>query len=373
MTDVRLRRLIAIEAAKLMYDGDESEYFTAKRKVARRHGVNVRHQPDDLPSNKEIREQILCLAETLEGDGRLERLGRLRTRALELLQLLERFRPKLIGSVCTGHIRRGSDIDLHVFSDSLSAITETLDHAQLEHEVEEKRIIKFGEERRFIHVHLLGEEDPVELTVYRWEQRDYPFKSSITGDTIESARAPELADLLRTEHPDDWDRLERGDAVDRDVRRLELERLVGALAGVQGGKHHPEGDQLYHSLQVFDRMRRAAPWDMELAEAALLHDVGKAIDRKHHAEVGAAALGLLVSDRVRWLVAHHMQALALKQGKLGRRAADRLRASPWYDDLLLLRECDDRGREVGVAVPSLDEALDELEVDDWELDDDEAC
>ena len=43
MPDERLRRVVAIEAAKLMYEGKEKEYFTAKRKVARRYG-----HPSDL-------------------------------------------------------------------------------------------------------------------------------------------------------------------------------------------------------------------------------------------------------------------------------------------------------------------------------------
>jgi len=38
----------------------------------------------------------------------------MRVIALEAMQALERFSPRLIGSVATGHVRRGSDIDLHV-------------------------------------------------------------------------------------------------------------------------------------------------------------------------------------------------------------------------------------------------------------------
>ena len=40
---------------------------------------------------------------------------------------------------------------------------------------------------------------------------------------------------------------------------------------------HPEGDALYHSLQVFDLARDALPYDEEFQVAALLHDVGKAL------------------------------------------------------------------------------------------------
>ena len=45
----------------------------------------------------------------------LEALGR-------CLRALSEFSPRLIGSVSTGHIRRGSDIDLHVFTDDLDPL-----------------------------------------------------------------------------------------------------------------------------------------------------------------------------------------------------------------------------------------------------------
>ena len=41
----------------------------------------------------------------------------------------------------------------------------------------------------------------------------------------------------------------------------------------QNPKYHPEGDALYHSLQVFELARQARPWDQEFVLAAILHDV----------------------------------------------------------------------------------------------------
>ena len=67
MADERIRRQIAIIAARLMYAREESEYFTAKRKAARQMGVDFRFLPKDLPSNAEIREQISAFANVYEG------------------------------------------------------------------------------------------------------------------------------------------------------------------------------------------------------------------------------------------------------------------------------------------------------------------
>src|SRR6266511_5602715 len=117
--DVKLRQAIALEAARLMYERIEAEYFTAKRKAAKRlcrGGV----KPEDLPSNAEIREQIQVFARIHEGDKRTEHLREMRLQALKLMRLLQAFKPRLIGSVMTGHVRKGSDIDVHLFSDSAS-------------------------------------------------------------------------------------------------------------------------------------------------------------------------------------------------------------------------------------------------------------
>src|SRR3982750_1605767 len=113
MADAKLRQAIALEAARLMYERVESEYFTAKRKAAKRL-CRGPAKPSDLPSNAEIRDQIQLFARLHEGDSRTANLKEMRLAALGLMRLLRPFRPRLIGSVMTGHTRKGSDIDLHV-------------------------------------------------------------------------------------------------------------------------------------------------------------------------------------------------------------------------------------------------------------------
>src|SRR3954469_12556884 len=101
MSNDKLRQAIALEAARLMYERAESEYFTAKRKAAKRlcrRGV----KPEDLPSNAEIREQIQLFARIHAGEGRPPNLPDLSLEALRMMRLLRPFRPRLIGSVMTG-------------------------------------------------------------------------------------------------------------------------------------------------------------------------------------------------------------------------------------------------------------------------------
>jgi predicted nucleotidyltransferase len=357
MPDQRLRRQIAFLAAQLMYRRVESEYFTAKRKAARQLGVKYRYRPADLPTNREIRDEIQALARMHEGDQRLGLLRDMRVEALRLMRRLARFRPRLIGSVWTGHIRAGSDIDIHIFSDSLALVTDALDEAGLSYDVEHKRIVKHGEERVLTHVHV-HDRYAYELTLYPEDKAHYVFKSSITGKAIERASIAELEDRLRSENAD-LDLDEAIEHLEGQIDRFELYRLLlQPLGGVkQGPRHHPEGDALYHSLQVFELARQERPYDEEFLLAALLHDVGKAIDPKDHVNAALQALEGAITERTATLIAHHMEAQAYREGTLGHRARTRLRQLPEFDDLMLLSELDAQGRVPGAIVCELSEAL----------------
>src|SRR5262245_64483971 len=115
MSDGKLRQAIALEAARLMYQRVETEYFTAKRKAARRL-CRGSLKPEDLPSNAEIREQVQLFARLHEGEKRTENLRDMRLEALRMMRILRPFRPRLIVSEMTGHVRKGSDNGPHVFS-----------------------------------------------------------------------------------------------------------------------------------------------------------------------------------------------------------------------------------------------------------------
>jgi hypothetical protein len=358
MADERIRRQIAFLAAQLMYHRTESEYFTAKRKAAKQLGVEYRFRPADLPSNAEIRDQIQAMARMHEGPKRLDRLRDMRVEALRLMRKLTRFRPRLIGSVWTGHVRNGSDIDIHIFCDSQSIVTDCLDEHSLIYDVQHKRIVKFGEERLFTHIHI-DDRFPYELTLYPEDKAHYVFKSSITGKAIERASIAELEVALKAEYPDlDLDaEVER---VEDHIDRFELYRLLlRPLEGVkQSPKYHPEGDALYHSLQVFELACRERGYDEEFLLAALLHDVGKAIDPADHVLAGLQALEGTITERTQTLIALHMDVHAYRDGTLGARARSRLEQSEEFEDLMLLRELDTRGRQPGAVVCELEEALD---------------
>jgi len=180
-----------------------------------------------------------------------------------------------------------------------------------------------------------------EQAVLLWRSRDGQVGKVTSDEMPEPEEGEEIAIL--SEHLD----------------RFALYRMrLAPLEGIkQNPRYHPEGDVLYHSLQVFHLAREARPYDEEFLLAALLHDVGKAIDPQDHALAGALALRGAVTERTFWLIEHHMDLLISREKTLGARARRELDASEYLDDLALLREFDNAGRVPGAAVETLDEVL----------------
>lgn len=120
---------------------------------------------------------------------------------------------------------------------------------------------------------------------------------------------------------------------------------------------HPQGDALYHSLQVFDLARNALPYDEEFLLAALLHAVGESLDRQDPIEAALQVLGSTVSERTAWLIAFHEIAQGCLDGTIGIRARRRLERHESFEELMMLAGFDQEGRQRGVPVPTVDEAL----------------
>lgn len=143
--------------------------------------------------------------------------------------------------------------------------------------------------------------------------------------------------------------------VSLDDAKEECLSLLLALDGVeQDPTHHPEGDALYHSLQVWQVARQYTP-DPALLAAALFHDIGKAVSCQDHAAIGAEDVTGLLPERSIWLIRHHMDLLY--KPKATRR---RWWGSTQLYDLEQLRRWDLAGRDPRAIVCSPEEAIEAL-------------
>jgi hypothetical protein len=171
---------------------------------------------------------------------------------------------------------------------------------------------------------------------------------------LELERLSSAYQIPEVEAEDDSDR----DPWERNERFARYRQLLVPLSRLQPDRRkHPEADVLYHSLQVFRLGCDQLPYDEEFLAAALLHDVGQAIDPLYPIDAGLEALDESISERTAWLIENLAAGHAYLGGSIGIRARRRLQSSESGDELILLAKCDAAGRVPGAIVPELDEAL----------------
>lgn len=199
----RIRASIAQEAARLMREEGISEYYNAKRVAARRlfgkEASALRYRPSDLPSNGEIRDALLQLTRLHEGELQEERLFAMRLVALDTMEELPSFFPRLIGSVSTGHVRQGSDIDLHVFTDDLAPLLTQLATQRWDFEQKQVTIRAGNTFRDYTHVYI-DRGFPIELSVYACHERRIRQTSSTDGKAIIRISPTALRYMIWQEH-----------------------------------------------------------------------------------------------------------------------------------------------------------------------------
>ncbi|MFG0294805.1 MAG: HD domain-containing protein [Maioricimonas sp. JB045] len=357
MSGDKLRREIAHAAARLMYTRRETDFSRARIRAARQISRTwIRNA--DLPSDAEIRDELQRLAGIYEGDRRFESLRDMRLDALRMMRLLHHFQPLLAGPLVDRQSESCDRIEIHLVTPGARAVASTLEHEGFVCDVQDRRVWGHGDEERHAHVFV---QDRFDFSI-----TCFPDRHALNGvapgqETLTRAGVGELEALLDAEYPGlDLTETPHAESRDDDLFRF-YRSLLAPLEHVdQNRQRHPEGDALYHSLQVFELAREEEPYDEELLLAALLHDVGKAIDPYDHVTAGLDVLQPHITDRSAWFIANHMDAMKLLDGTLGARARRRLQHHDDYERLLLLARCDRNGRVPGAQVPDLDEALEYL-------------
>jgi hypothetical protein len=127
----------------------------------------------------------------------------MRAIALEAMRAIAPFEPRLIGSVSTGHIRRGSDIDIQVFTLDYDALERHMKGLGWTFASERVTIRKFGEIREYLHYHVV-DMVPIELTVYEPRELRFRPKSSTDGKPIVRMRASAVEAMMAHDHPEEW-------------------------------------------------------------------------------------------------------------------------------------------------------------------------
>lgn len=190
----QIRYSVAHEAARLMREHGIKDYLLAKRKAADRLGVNDR---TSLPGNDEIAAALTEQQRLFGGDAYRSRLRELRETARRAMTILEKFEPRLVGSVLSGAVTAHSDVNLHVFADAPEDVAFVLMERQIPYEIGERRIRYPGDRTEAMPAYsFMAGDVAIEATVFPPSGLRQPPSCPVDGRPLRRARMPELAELL---------------------------------------------------------------------------------------------------------------------------------------------------------------------------------
>lgn len=196
-----LRRALAQEAARVMAEHGIRDFLFAKRKAAERFGVV---DGSVLPRNTEIEEALQEYQRLFGGEAHLESLQAQREVALDVMQRLERFQPRLVGPVLHGTATDHDDVLLHVFADRAESVTFHLMDQRVPFEVGERRT-RLDPERVVQQPALRLEVDgqPVEIVIFPIDGIRQAPVSPVDGKPMRRADVNEVAALVAAGYGDD--------------------------------------------------------------------------------------------------------------------------------------------------------------------------
>jgi len=341
-----LRQQIATEAARLLLRGKEQD-FTAARKRAARWLKRRKLRRENMPSNAEVQVQMYALSGVMAAERDPAVAWQLRHFALQLLELFDDLQPVARGAVSDGCPTPGAEIGVSVVGSREVALPR-LKAAGLS-----ARSMPNVEDGQLWQLYV-AQPFP---TVIEGRASDEPA-NGLTSQTLRELldTTPSVAMEVPTDaHPDAFS---------------VFEMLIEPLSRVAlDPEFHPEGDALYHTLQVFELGLHERPYDEEFLLACLLHDAGLAINPKHPVLSVIDAVGTLITDRTRTLI--ELRPVAAEYLRTGE-CPKSLRKSAEFEDVVLLARLDRAARVPGAIVRTLPEALAEIRNLAEEWDDDPA-
>ncbi len=192
----QLRTLVIQKAARIMHEEGVSQYLDAKKIASKRlFGKQLKN----LPSNGEISDELYRISQFQRADECEQQLYLMRMCAIEVMQQLQPFSPRLIGSVSTGKIRETSDIDIHVFVDDIADLNNFLDKLSWDYETDQVSIRQNGKLTEYTHIYIQLNY-PIELSVYPQNEIRVNSRSSTDGKTIKRLSLSKLKQLINNEH-----------------------------------------------------------------------------------------------------------------------------------------------------------------------------
>ena len=188
-----MRQRLAQKSAQILLDSGSRDFKAAKQKAAQQLGAT---DTKSLPNNAEIEMALSEYQRLFRASSQPENLSHLREIAIEAMQFLSRFSPRLVGSVLSGTADEHSIIRIHLFADTVESVGFYLDDNQIPYKLGERRL-KTGIDQYQLYstYEFVVDEARVELIVFLPKQHQVPL-SPVDGKVMKRADISEVEELL---------------------------------------------------------------------------------------------------------------------------------------------------------------------------------
>ena len=189
----QLRQRLAQKTAQILLESGTRDFQAAKQKAAQQLGAR---DTKSLPNNSEIELALSEYQRIFRATSQPQHLERLRQIAIEAMQFLSSFNPRLVGSVLSGTADEHSVIRLHVFADTIESVGFYLNDNKIPNELGERRLkIASDQYQNYSTYEFIVDETRLELVVFLPKQKQIPL-SPVDGKPMKRADLAEVEMLL---------------------------------------------------------------------------------------------------------------------------------------------------------------------------------
>lgn len=188
-----MRQHLAQRAAQILLESGTRDFQSAKHKAAQQLGAT---DTKSLPSNPEIESALIEYQRLFHSNSQPENLQHLRQVAIEAMQFLSMFNPRLVGSVLSGTADKNSIIRIHLFAETVESVGFYLQDKKIPHKLSERRLrIATDQYQNYSTYEFVVDDTRIELTVFLPKQRQVPL-SPVDGKVMKRADITKVEELL---------------------------------------------------------------------------------------------------------------------------------------------------------------------------------
>ncbi|GMR16756.1 MAG: hypothetical protein BMS9Abin31_1129 [Gammaproteobacteria bacterium] len=190
-----MRQRLAQKTAQILLDSGSRDFHAAKQKAAQQLGAT---DTKSLPNNSEIESALSEYQRIFRATSQPEHLSRLREIAIEAMQFLSSFNPRLVGSVLSGTADEHSVICIHLFADTVESVGFYLQDNKIPNNLAERRLkIALDQYQNYSTYEFDVDKNRLELVVFLPKQKQIPL-SPVDGKPMQRAGITDVELLLNS-------------------------------------------------------------------------------------------------------------------------------------------------------------------------------